>query len=166
MAKHLYTAKEVSEVRKKLLEKQKGYDPITGIIIPKGKEVLDHCHDTQYVRGVLNSPSNVALGKIENLWARYLGWWYTGTLSDFLRGCADYLDKEQPKEYIHPQFIQKLQSQFNSLKEGDKKVILKMLGQEEGANGAERKKLFRKGVLKREKTYQEILDSINNLKGK
>ena len=83
-----------------------------------------------------------------------------------MRGCADYLDKEQPKEYIHPQFIQKLQSQFNSLKEGDKKVILKMLGQEEGANGAERKKLFRKGVLKREKTYQEILDSINNLKGK
>lgn len=165
MSKHLYTTKEVAEVREKLLKQQKGVDPITGLDIPKGKAVLDHCHDTQYVRGVLNSPSNVALGKIENLWARYLGWWYTGTLPEFLRGCADYLDAKQPEEYIHPQFIQKLQSQFNSLKEGDKKKVLRMLGQEEGSNGAERKKLFRKGVLKRDKTYFEILDLINKLKG-
>jgi hypothetical protein len=41
-----------------------------------------------------------------------------------------------------------------------------MLGQEEGVNGAERKKLFRKGVLKREDTYFEILEAIQKLKGK
>lgn len=166
MAEHLYTTKEVAKVRDELLKKQGGRDLITGMNIAKGDAVLDHCHDTQYVRGVLSRPSNVALGKIENLWKRYLGWWYVGTLADFLRGCANYLEREQPKEYLHPKFINKLQTQFNTLKEGDKKVILKMLGQEEGVNGAERKKLFRKGVLKREKTYFEILGAIQKLKGK
>lgn len=163
MAKHLYTAKEVAVVRERLLIAQKGIDPITKMKIPKGKAVLDHCHDSQYVRGVLSSPSNVALGKIENLWARYLGWWYTGTLSEFLVGCAEYLEREQPREYLHPKFMDKLQTRFNTLKEGDKKDVLASLGQEEGSNGAERKKLFRKALLKKEKSYLEVLDMLNKL---
>lgn len=161
MPKHLYTSKDVAEVRDVLLESQKGLDLITGMKIPKGKAVLDHCHDTQYVRGVLSNPSNVALGKIENLWCRYLGWWYTGTLSEFLRGCAEYLDREQPNEYIHPKFVDKLQTKFNTLKEWEKREVLRILGQDEGLNGAERKKLFRKAILKRDKTYFEFLDILN-----
>lgn len=72
MAEHLYTTKEVAKVREELLKKQGGRDLITGMNIAKGDAVLDHCHDTQYVRGVLSRPSNVALGKIENLWMRVL----------------------------------------------------------------------------------------------
>ncbi len=163
MPEHLYTQKDVTRVREKLLERQGGLDLITRQKIPRGKAVLDHCHDTQFVRGVLSNPSNVALGKIENLWARYLGWWYTGTLSDFLRGCAEYLDREQPKEFLHPKFVDSLQSKFNSLKEGDKKYILSELNQELGTNGTERKKLFRKAVLKRDKTYLEIKNLLEKL---
>ena len=163
LPKHLYTPKEVAEVRELMLQAQKGLDPITGMKIPKGKAVLDHCHDTQYVRGVLSNPSNVALGKIENLWSRYLGWWYTGTLSEFLRGCAEYLDREQPTEYLHPKFVDKLQTRFNVLKEGEKKEVLRSLGQGEGTNGAGRKKLFRKAILKKERTYFEVLDMLNKI---
>ena len=34
--------------------------------IKAGEEVLDHCHNSGYVRGVLHADCNILLGKIEN----------------------------------------------------------------------------------------------------
>ena len=122
--------------------------------------MLDHCHDSQFVRAVLHRQTNAVLGKIENLEMRYLSWWFDGTLSDFLRGCADYLDKQHEQKYLHPAFIKKLQVQFNKLNEKQKQEVLRELGEEIGCNGKERKVIFKKFVLKRTHTMQEILDII------
>ena len=68
---HLYTTKDVQKVREKLYEEQEGVDPITGLIIPANQKVLDHCHDSQFVRAVLHRQTNAVLGKIENLETLY-----------------------------------------------------------------------------------------------
>lgn len=162
--KHLFNTKDVAKVREQLYKEQGGIDPITGLEIPSNQKVLDHCHQTQYVRAVLHRQSNAVLGKIENLWKRYLQWWYTGTLSDFLRGCADYLDTEHPKEYLHPAFIKSLQVQFNKLNEKQKQNVLSHYGLEKGCNGNQRKVIFKKFILKRTHSMIEILDVINKEK--
>ena len=157
---HLYTTKDVQKVREKLYEEQEGVDPITGLIIPANQKVLDHCHDSQFVRAVLHRQTNAVLGKIENLEMRYLSWWFDGTLSDFLRGCADYLDKQHEQKYLHPSFIKKLQVQFNKLNEKQKQEVLREVGEDIGCNGVQRKVIFKKFVLKRTHSMKEILDII------
>lgn len=164
MPKQLYTTKDVQQVRESLLKQQEGKDLITGLLIPETQAVLDHDHDTQFVRGVLHRQSNAVLGKLENMYTRYLGWWYKGTLSDFLRGCADYLDREQPQDYIHPAFVKYLQVQFNKLSEPQKKAVLMHFNSEVGTNGKQRKVLFQKVILRKENTMQEFLEIINKEK--
>lgn len=162
--KHLYTTKDVKEVREKLYKEQGGIDPITGLIIPDKQKVLDHDHSNHYVRAVLHRQTNAVLGKIENLWTRYLSWWYTGTLADFLRGCADYIEKEHTKEYLHPAFIKKLQTEFNKLNEKQKQNVLFKFNEPNGCNGIQRKLYFKKFILKRTHSMNEILEIIRKEK--
>lgn len=162
--KHLYTTKDVQKVREKLYKEQEGIDPITGLPIPEKQKVLDHDHSDHYVRAVLHRQTNAVLGKIENLWVRYLAWWYTGTLSEFLRGCADYIEKEHPKDYLHPAFIKSLQVQFNKLNEKQKQNVLSYFGEDKGCNGNQRKVIFKKFILKRTHSMTEILDVIKKEK--
>lgn len=161
---HLYTTKDVARVRDKLKKEQNGIDPITRLEIPDKQSVLDHCHDSQFVRAVLHRQTNAVLGKIENLWTRYLSWWFTGTLPDFLRGCADYIEKEHPKEYLHPSFIKHLQIQFNKLNEKQKQNVLSYFGEQNGCNAVQRKLYFKKFVLKRTHSMNEILEVIQKEK--
>lgn len=161
---HLYTTKDVARVRDKLKKEQNGIDPITRLEIPDKQSVLDHCHDSQFVRAVLHRQTNAVLGKIENLWTRYLSWWFTGTLPDFLRGCADYIEKEHPKEYLHPSFIKHLQIQFNKLNEKQKQNVLSYFGEQNGCNAVQRKLNFKKFVLKRTHSMKEILEVIQKEK--
>ena len=157
---HLYTTKDVARVRDKLKLEQGNIDPITGLKIPDKQAVLDHCHDSQFVRAVLHRQTNAVLGKIENLEMRFLSWWYEGSLSDFLRGCADYLDKEHEQKYLHPAFIKKLQVQFNKLNEKQKQNVLLHFNEEKGCNGTQRKLIFKKFILKRTHSMDEILEVI------
>ena len=161
---HLYTAKDVQRIREQLLKEQGGRDLITGLVIPPKQSVLDHCHDSQFVRAVLHRQTNAVLGKIENLEMRFLSWWYDGTLSDFLRGCADYLDKEHEQKYLHPAFIKKLQVQFNKLNEKQKQNVLSYFGEENGCNATQRKLYFKKFTLKRTHSMNEILEVIQKEK--
>lgn len=161
---HLYTTKDVARVRDKLKKEQNSIDPITRLEIPDKQAVLDHCHDSQFVRAVLHRQTNAVLGKIENLWTRYLSWWFTGTLPDFLRGCADYIEKEHPKEYLHPSFIKHLQIQFNKLNEKQKQNVLSYFGEQNGCNAVQRKLYFKKFVLKRTHSMNEILEVIQKEK--
>jgi len=153
--KHLFNTKDVTRIRELLKEQQNNIDPITGLEIPPKQAVLDHCHQTQYVRAVLHRQSNAVLGKIENLWKRYLQWWYTGTLSDFLRGCANYL--------VHPAFMKMLQVKFNKLSEGKKQEFLLRVGEEKGCNGKERKLYFKKFLLKRTHTMKQVEDLLKEI---
>ena len=157
---HLYTTKDVARVRDKLYKEQGGRDLITGLVIPPKQSVLDHCHDSQFVRAVLHRQTNAVLGKIENLEMRFLSWWYEGSLSDFLRGCADYLDKEHEQKYLHPAFIKKLQVQFNKLNEKQKQNVLSYFGEETGVNSTQRKLTFKKFILKRSHSMRDILQVI------
>ena len=54
-----------------MLKEQNGNCAICGQPIEAGKEVLDHCHKTGVVRGVLHRGCNSMLGVIENNAPRY-----------------------------------------------------------------------------------------------
>ena len=162
---HLYTPTDVAKVRKLLYDEQGGKDALTGLDLDYKQSVTDHNHKTQYVRGILHRQCNAVLGKIENLWTRYLSYWYEGTLSEFLRRAADYIERPDDTRYIHPGFLKRLQTLFNSLPEGGKKAVLEALGQSQGGNSTERKKLFKTALMQRKFTYDQIKKLINEKKG-
>lgn len=161
----LYNAKDKALVRELLLKEQLGKCALTGLPLDKSQSVLDHVHDhDMFVRGVISRQSNSLLGVIENGWKRYMQWWYTGTISDFLRQCAQYLEKKPDTRYRHDHWLKMSQTMFNSLPEGSKKTILAILGQDEGRNALERKKLFKAVLMKRRYGYEELLSMIEKEK--
>lgn len=164
MTTDLYTIKDVQNVRNKLLEEQEGKDLLTGLEIPNKQAVLDHSHDNnQYVRAVLHRQSNAALGKIENLYTRYLSYWYPNDLSTFLRQCADYLELEQDDRYRHPGWIKKVQTFFNKLKEADKDKVLVSLGSAKGSNSKDRKDKLKKLINSKSIPYQTFVTVIERV---
>lgn len=163
MTQDLYTAKDVKEVREVLIHEQEGLDALTGL--PLTRACLDHAHDeTQFVRGVLSNACNVALGKIENLDARYIRYWYPNGLPEFLRHCADYLEQEHDTRWRHPMWTKKVQTKFNGLSEPQKAKALMSLGQPPGTNGKERKALFRSTLLTKEHDFGRITTLLTQAK--
>ncbi len=162
---HLYSPKDVAKVREKLYNEQGGKDALTGLPLDKSQSVLDHAHDDEmFVRGVISRQSNSLLGVIENGWKRYMQWWYNGTISDFLRQCAQYLEKKPDSRYRHDHWIRKSQTLFNTLSEGDKKAVLEALGKSQGGNSTERKKLFKKALNTKQFTFEQIKGLIQERK--
>jgi len=161
---HLYSPKDVAKARELLYNEQKGKDALTGLPLDYKQSVTDHNHKTQFVRGVLHRQCNAVLGKIENLWVRYLSYWFEGTLPEFLRKTADYIEREDDQRYIHPGWIKKSQTMFNALSEGSKKAVLEALGQSQGGNSTERKKLFRSALNTRQFTFEQVKQIINERK--
>lgn len=171
--KSLYNTKDVAEVRDALLKGQNSKCKLTGLAIDKREAVLDHDHSSQFVRAVLHRQSNAVLGKIENLWKRYLAWWYVGTLSDFLRQCANYIDSNHKQEYYHPGWKKKVQTEFNKLNAANQQVVLQelydILGSDipvdKKTNGTIRKAQFKKLCLNRALGYVIITNVLTNVKG-
>lgn len=83
-------------------------------------------------------------------------WWYNGTLSDFLRQCANYIEQPQDDRYIHDNWLKVCQSKFNALNEKSKTAVLHSMALPDGKNGTERKEIFRKGLLSRRFTLTQI----------
>ena len=163
--KDLYNAKDKTLVRELLLKEQMNKCALTGLPLDKSQSVLDHAHDDDmFVRGVISRQSNSLLGVIENGWKRYTQWWYTGTISDFLRQCAQYLEKKPNSRYRHDHWLKKAQTMFNTLSEGDKKAVLEALGKSQGGNSTERKKLFKSALMTRNFTYEQVKQMINERK--
>ena len=158
--KELYTTAEVKEVRESLLKEQNNLDAVTGLEIPPKQAVLDHCHNTQYVRGVLHRQVNAGLGKIENLWTRYLKHWYPYNLPTFLRQCAEYIEQEPDTRYYHPGWLKKVNAAFNKLPAKEKDRVLKAMKLETGTNDTQRKESFRKGILTRQFKFDTIKELI------
>ena len=125
--------------------------------IPDKQAVLDHNHSTQFVRAVLHRQSNATLGKIENLYTRYLSYWYPYSLSTFLRQVANYIDKPDDKRYIHPAWLKRVKTDFNKLKTKEQNDMLTLLGIEElPSNLKGRKDLFNQVLLTRVFTFDTI----------
>lgn len=164
MTKALYNAADVTEVRKQLIEEQEGKDKLTTEVIPDKQAVLDHNHKTMYVRSVLHRQTNAALGKIENVWTRYLSYWYPGDLPMFLEQCAVYLREPDDKRWHHPQWIKKINTLFNSLKEAEKDKVLKSMMVDSAKNSIERKKSFQKAILTRGYSYDTLRNIIGEIR--
>ena len=154
----LYTTADVARTRQKLLEDQQGRDALTGLEIPPKQAVLDHNHRTQFVRGVLHRQTNAVLGKIENLWTRYLSYWYNDTLSNFLRKVADYLEKPDDTRYVHPGWLKRVEIDFKKLPAAEQTVVLSKMKIEGQPNGDKRVKAFVTGIKTQDYTYLQIKD--------
>lgn len=155
MTTDLYTAADVKRVKTLLHEEQQGRCALSGVAVALSDCHTDHAHDDeQLVRGALYKQSNMALGKLEGLWTRYLAYWYPGTLPDFLRQAADYLERPKDTRFRHVGWIKKINTEFNKLKESSKDAVLQSLCQPKGSNAKQRKELFRKSVLSRQFGYE------------
>lgn len=160
----LYNTADVKTVREQLIKEQQGLCAITGIPTASNNFALDHKHDDeQLVRGAAHKQANAALGKLENLAVRYL-YWYPDGLPEFLRKCADYIEREPDRRWRHPGWLKRANIMFNKLKESQKDFVLIAMEQQACKNGIERKKLFQKTLLTRQHSYDTICFLINSAK--
>ncbi len=163
---HLYNPKDVKRIRDEFVKRQNGIDPI---LKERFKEVavLDHCHSSQHVRAALNRNCNAFEGKVVNAYVRCLKWLTDIPLPEILRNLADYYEDQERvmhKNPLHPAWIKRVNIEFNKLTEGSKRLVLKELGQPEGGNGTERKKLFQRAVLTKEHTFDKLKEVIERNK--
>lgn len=165
MTEDLYTTNDTKRTREFLLKEQQGLDLLTGLPIPDKQACLDHKHNDEcFVRGVLHRQSNACLGKIENLYVRYLSYWYPHDLQTFLRQAADYLDLPEDKRYRHNSWVKRLKVLFNKLNSKQMKQVLETFGKSDGKNLVERKKIFAEIVLDRNLGYEVIREAIEKVK--
>ncbi len=75
--------------------------------------VVDHCHNTGLVRGVLHRQSNAWAGKIENSWKRH-GYNSRVALPEALRALATYLE-EARTDVLHPVGLRQKCNRFSRL---------------------------------------------------
>lgn len=97
------TASQIKPLREQLLIKQGGVCAITRYPLPKEKAVLDHCHTTGHVRGVLQSGVNALLGKLENNHARF-GCSHAQMLMMLSPAGQEYLKADYSRMPLHPTF--------------------------------------------------------------
>ena len=76
--------------------------------------VVDHCHGTGLVRGVLHRQSNAWAGKIENSWKRFGQNNSDLTLPEALRALATYLE-EARTDILHPVGLRQKCNRFGRL---------------------------------------------------
>ena len=108
--------------------------------------VVDHCHKSGMVRGVVSRVGNSLLGKIENFAYRRCQI-SQSHLPAVLRAIADYVEQEQ-LDVLHPVGLTQLSKRFKSLTSEKQKATLVDLGAKrkqlmECSNASERTKLFR-----------------------
>lgn len=162
----LTSASDVKDCREELLGIQGNKDAMTGLDLALRDAVLDHCHKSTLVRGVLHRQTNAALGKLENVYRRLLGWWIPIDLPTFLRSAADYLEQED-LEILHPHWVRKSMSLFNSLNAAQQNALLKEFGRhKQKTNLTERRKLFREVLTKRLCTFGEVQEAVEGVKNK
>ena len=153
----LFTTADIKRVREVLVKEQQGKCAMTWIPTDNKDYHLDHAHDDeQLVRGALHKQSNMCLGKLENLYNRYLSYWYKGTISDFLRDAADYLEKPKVYRWRHPGWMKKVQTKFNRLPAEQMKKVLVQVAQPEGRNLTERKASFKQALLTKQFSFATI----------
>jgi hypothetical protein len=159
MKTSLHTPKDVKAYRQKLLAEQGGVDALTGLPLEEKGAVLDHNHETEVVRGVIDRQVNAALGKIENIWKRYLSTWYPGKLSDFLEQAKVYIDSDgfmQTHQVYHPNWINRCVRDFKKLDAKSQREVLTRIIEKPfdmPSNAENRARLFRSSILQERKEY-------------
>ena len=88
---------QIKAHRLALLEAQGGLSALSGLPIIEGEAVLDHCHRTGLVRGVITRAENSVLGKVE----RGKRYGKSFDAEAFASGLHQYLTKEHG-DVLHP----------------------------------------------------------------
>lgn len=113
--------------------------------------VVDHCHTSGEIRGVLHRQSNAFLGKVENAWKRYAFRSSNVSLPEALRRMADYIEFSR-SGLLHPIGATQLQKKFKQKKNEQQLDILLDLGVDissiDASNSDKRSKLYRKEITK------------------
>ena len=89
--------------------------------------VVDHCHNTGMVRGVVSSEGNVLLGKIENAYKRLSKDAKHCSLPTVLRSMAIYLENKSTG-ILHPEGYRQLYKRFSRLSKDLQLDILMKVG--------------------------------------
>lgn len=97
------TAAQIKPLREQMLAKQGGVCAITRYPLTKDKAVLDHCHKTGHVRGVLQRGVNALLGKLENNHERF-GCSHAQMLLMLSPAGQEYLKADYSRMPIHHTF--------------------------------------------------------------
>ena len=96
----------------------------------KSDWVVDHCHKTGMVRGVISRVGNSLIGKIENFLVSR-GGQKPENFPRILRNIADYLEREN-MDVLHPVGLTQLTKRFkNNLTAGEQYAVLLDLGADE-----------------------------------
>ena len=109
--------------------------------------VVDHCHKTGMVRGVVSSEGNVLLGKIENAYKRLSKDAKYCSLPTVLRSMAIYLEKKSTG-ILHPEGFRQLWKRFSRFDKDTQLDILLKVGikrdlLEDCKNSQDRTKLYK-----------------------
>ena len=88
--------------------------------------VVDHCHSTGLVRGVLHRQSNAWAGKIENSWKRFGQNNSDLALPEALRALATYLE-EARTDILHPVGLRQKCNRFGRLAKAEQIKTLREL---------------------------------------
>lgn len=161
----LYTSDDLKRVRKRLLIKQGYIDPITKEKLSEGPSVaLDHDHSSQHCRAALHRNSNTFEGLVYNAYRRCLQWSTDVPLPEILRNLAVYYEQDYTDNPHHKDWMKRVQIDFKKLTAQQQNTALNRLGSTEGANGADRLKLFKVVTLNRTKGYDIISSVLTNVK--
>jgi hypothetical protein len=115
--------------------------------------VVDHCHDTGFIRNIIHRQSNAFIGKIENAWKRYGSNNCRLTLPQVLRRIAKYIENGTT-DIMHPVGMKQKVSRFSRLSKSDQLHFfvkgLKVNKDKINAckNQNDRTKLYREELLK------------------
>ena len=161
--KSLYTQKEITEERNRLLSLQKNIDPILKEFIESKDAVCDHDHSSQHTRAALHRQTNAFEGLVFNAYNRCLKWVTDKPLSELLRSLADYLERDYSHNPYHPNWKKAVTTKFNKLSSSEQNLVLQSLCGKQGTNPAARKKLWSAIVKDRTLGYNTILETLKGL---
>ena len=117
--------------------------PILGIPLKYSEAVVDHDHKTGLIRGVVHRQGNVLLGKIENVFRRYLAG-HNLDIETTLLHLIDYLHDTPERDLVfHPSSIRLFCTRFRSRTAHDQRQILINSGIEPGSSVKIRLKQYR-----------------------
>ena len=112
---------EIKTYRTTYLTEQKQHCGLCWQVIPKGEEVLDHCHLTGQLRMVLHRGCNCLLGKIENNLKRNKI--TPEMLTNILLNYESYVNNT--KEVLHPTFLTEAEKREKAKKRARKRNELR-----------------------------------------
>lgn len=156
MTEDLYTTKDVERVRKYLVEKQGGIDPILQAPF-KEPPCLDHDHRTQLVRGALGRNSNAFEGKVYNAFVRCLRWQTDLSFIEVLKNLVLYLETDCFVKAYHPAWIKRVTADFRALPADKQNLVLSELGNSHSCrNKKERENAFKGYVLSKQYGFDRL----------